>query len=311
MEKQPIVEKPKPITSPSLNEQLSFLLSQQEQSRQKEIWRDEVEIKVQTRGLPFMLMPLADIHAGSSGVDYQALREHLDFIKEYPVYTVLVGDLADNFSPTAIPSGMRGQMIEPDEQYALVRAFFKEYQEKILANVGGGNHDERLVKNSGFDVFRWLAEDLNIPLLKSGGLLRLRVDNQDYKVRLYHRIARLNSQFNLTHAGFQALRLSGDDADVLISADKHIGGLSVQNIGDKKRTVIQLGTFKVEDDYGRSQGFVQKPKPFYPVLLFFQGQHNIEAIENLHQAKEMIEMMVKYYQQLAVSVLGYGKGTKS
>ncbi|MEM4711390.1 MAG: hypothetical protein QXL18_05580, partial [Candidatus Woesearchaeota archaeon] len=122
--KEPIVEKPKPIRIPSLNEQLSSLFSQQEQLRQKEIWRNEVEIRIQTRGLPFMLMPLADIHAGSSGVDYQALKEHLDFLKNYPVYTVLVGDLADNFSPVAIPSGMRGQMIEPDEQYALVRAFF-------------------------------------------------------------------------------------------------------------------------------------------------------------------------------------------
>lgn len=305
--KEPIVEKPKPIRIPSLNEQLSSLFSQQEQLRQKEIWKDEVEIKIQTRGLPFILMPLADIHVGSLGVDYQALKEHLDFIKNYPVYTVLVGDLADNFSPTAIPSGMRSQIIEPDEQYALIRTFFKEYQDKILANVGGGNHDERLVKNSGFDVFRWLAEDLNIPLLKSGGLLRLKVDNQDYKIRLYHKIARLNSQFNLTHAGLQALRLSGDDADVLISADKHIGGLSIQNIGDKKRIVIQLGTFKIEDNYGRSQGFVQKPKPFYPVLFFFQRQHNIEAIENLYQARELIEIMKKYYKQISISLLGLHK----
>jgi hypothetical protein len=63
--------------------------------------------------------------------------------------------------------------------------------------------------------------------LEAGGLLRLKIDDVEFKVRLWHKIARLNSQFNLTHAGFQALRLSGDDADLVISGDKHLGGLAV------------------------------------------------------------------------------------
>lgn len=302
--KSPIVKKPLSTPMPSLDTQLQTLTVLREQSKTKELWRDEVEIKIKTRGLPFMLCPLSDLHIGAGGVDYDTLGEYLKFIKNYPVYTVLVGDLADSFAPMKHPEAMMEDLVQPTDQWQLARAFFKEYQDKILANVGGGQHDFWVKNLAGVDIFRWMTEDLNIPLLKSGGLLKLKVDSQEYKVRLWHRIARLNSQFNYTHAGFQALRLTGDDSDMLISADKHLGGLSEAYIGDKKRVICQLGTFKVEDEFGRSQGFVQRPKPFYPLFLFFSGKHNIEAVEDLHQAGELIMTMQKYYKQKAVGMLG-------
>ena len=304
----PIVEKPKPSPSTSLFEQLSTLHQLAEASRQKELWRDEVEIKVQTRGLPFMLLPLSDLHIGASGVGYQALQRHLTFLKENPVYTILVGDLADNFSPIKHPQAMKEDVVSPTDQWTVARSFFREYEDKILAVVAG-NHDE-FSNTAGIDIYRWLSEDLNIPLLKGGGLLRLNIDDKEFKVRLWHRIARLNSQFNYTHAGKQALRLSGDDSDAIITGDKHLGGIEQTYIGDKKRTIVQLGTFKVEDSFGRSQGFVQRPRPFYPVLMFFPHTHNIEAVENLDQAEELIKGMIKYYKQKSVALLGYDKKRK-
>jgi len=300
----PIVKKPPLSQLPSLSEQLTTLHQLSEATRQKELWRDEVEIKVQTRGLPFMFLPLSDLHIGASGVDYQSLQKHLVFIKRNPVYTVLVGDLADNFSVVSHPSGMAEDVVAPTDQWSVVRAFFKEYQDKILANVGGGQHDFWIKEKAGVDIFRWMTEDLNIPLLKTGGLLKLDIDDSKFKVRLWHKIARLNSQFNYTHAGKQALRLGADDSDVIITGDKHLGGIEQTHIGDKKRTIVQLGTFKVEDSFGRSQGFVQHPRPFYPVLMFFPQTYNIEAIENLDQAEELISGMVKYYKQKAVALIG-------
>lgn len=303
--KPPFVEKPKPVQTPSLQEQLTSLSSLQEQTKSRELWRDEVEIRVKTRGLPFMLLPLSDLHIGSSGVDYLKLNQYIKLIKNNPVYTVLLGDLADNFSPVSHPTAMGEDLVSPTDQWSTARAFFKELENNIIGVVSG-NHDEWTGK-AGIDIYRWLAEDLNIPLIKGMGLINLKVDDQEYKIRLAHRIARLNSQFNYTHAGKQALRLGGYDADVIITGDKHLGAIEQTNIGDKKRIILQLGTFKIEDGFGRSQGFVQRPRPFYPVLFFFQGQHNIEVVEDLTQAEEIVKMMEKYYKQLAVSLLGYEK----
>jgi predicted phosphodiesterase len=303
--KPPIVEKPPQAQLSSLFEQLTSLQQLVETSRQKEIWKDSIEIRVRTRGLPFMLMPLSDLHIGAEGVDYQELKKHLDFIKENPVYTVLVGDLVDNFSPLKHPTAMKEDVMSPTDQWAIARSFFKEYEDKIIGVVSG-NHDE-WTGAVGIDIYRWLTEDLNIPLLKGGGSLRLNIDDQEFKIRLWHRIARLNSQFNYTHAGKQALRLAGDDSDVIITGDKHLGGIEQTYIGNKKRTIVQLGTFKVEDSFGRSQGFVQHPRPLYPVLMFFPNAHNIEIIESIDQAEELISAVKRFYHQKAVSLIGLNK----
>jgi hypothetical protein len=301
-EKSPIVKKPEPTPTPDLATQIQSLLQLQEQAKAKELWRDEVTIQVQTRGLPFMVVPLSDLHIGSGGVNYNKLKEYFDFIKNYPVYTVLLGDLADNFSPIKHPIAIKEDLVTPTDQWQLVRAFFKEHEQKVLVTISG-NHDEWMGL-VGLDIYRWLAEDLSIPLLKGGGVLNLQVDNQLYKVRLFHKIARLNSQFNYTHAGKQAIRLAGDDVDAIISGDKHLGSFEQTYIGDKKRTIVQLGTFKEEDGYGRSMGFVQRPRPFFPVLFFHQGQHNIEVVEDLHQAKEYIDAFKKFYKIAAIGHLG-------
>jgi hypothetical protein len=301
--KPPIVEKPPQYQSPSLSEQLTFLNQLPERKRQEELWKDEVEIKVQTigLGLPFMLLPLSNLHIGSYGVDDQSLKRYLTFLKENPVYTVLVGDyLADNFSPIKRPTAMKEDVVSPTDQRAVARSFFEEFKDKILTVVSGDHYKWTF----GIDSYRRLTEDLNIPLLKGGGVLRLNIDNSEFKVRLWHKIARLNSQFKYTQAGKQALRLGADDSDVIITGDKHLGGIEQFYIGDKKRTIVQLGTFKVKDSFGRSQGFVQRPRPFYPVLMFFPNNHNIEIIENLDQAEGFIKAMVKYYEQEAVALTG-------
>jgi hypothetical protein len=62
-----------------------------------------------------MLMGLSDLHVGSERTDYQALQRYLTFIKTNPVYAVLIGDLADNFSPTSYPDGMMKDLVNPSD----------------------------------------------------------------------------------------------------------------------------------------------------------------------------------------------------
>jgi UDP-2,3-diacylglucosamine pyrophosphatase LpxH len=71
-----------------------------------------------------MLLPLSNLHIGSYGVDDQSLKRYLTFLKENPVYTVLVGDLADNFSPIKHPTAMKEDVVSPTEQWAVTRSFF-------------------------------------------------------------------------------------------------------------------------------------------------------------------------------------------
>lgn len=299
----PLVEKP-PIERPKDTSQyLDYFRALQELRRTEDLWKDEVDIRVQTGGLPFFLMPLSDMHLGSSEVIYDKVEQYLRYLKDYPVYTILIGDLADNFSPTLYPEGMLDDLSSPTEQFGFVRAFFRDYQDKVLACVSG-NHDSGTRRTAGVDVFRWLAEDLQIPLLHSGGIVNLTVDDQTYKILCFHRISRFNSSFNPTHSGKRALEFY-KDADVVISGHTHRGGVEkLTHRDNRKPMVLSCGTFKTEDSFQKESGRIVPFDVFYPTLIFFGNRKNVEVVEDLDSAKEMIDAVYQFYKMVAIGHLG-------
>lgn len=285
----------------------SNYLEELKQRKKENLWKDKVEVKVETTSIPYLLFcPLSDIHLGSSGTNYEALEDYVRLIRDYGVTTVLLGDLGDFFMPTKIPEGMLGQNLSVEEQVLMIKSFLEEIKDGLLAVVSG-NHDDRFYQATGFDIYSYLTSDLNIPLLSSGGILNLKVDNQDYNLRLFHKIARLNSQFNYTHAGKQALRLGGiDDLDMIISGDKHLGSVETTTYGKRKVVIAQLGTFKEDDSWAKSQGFVQSPQVFFPVFALDGRQKNIEYFVNPTSALEFYQTMEQFAKLKSVGLLSNG-----
>jgi len=289
----PQIVKPEPLQPTTFDEELQRIKELQRQRESLNIWKEEVTIQVDTGNLPyFFVMPLSDIHIGSEFVDYDELDRHLAALKDYPIYTILVGDLGDFFNPQKHPRGMMEDVVTPDTQLLVLRKFFEEYKDKILCAVTG-NHSDWLYQVAGIEPYRWIAQDLNIPLLYSGGRLNLQVNDIDYKFLLYHGISKFNSSFNPTHAGKRMLELHRD-ADIVISGDKHRFGMEKLTHRDKKPYIIQLGTFKTEDPFGkRGYGRVPDPEVGFPVLFLSAGEKNVEAIEDLETAKDFIDLVNK------------------
>ncbi|GIW70246.1 MAG: hypothetical protein KatS3mg101_0993 [Patescibacteria group bacterium] len=290
--KEPSIQRPVQERGGSFDDDLRRMQEIQRLREEQKLWKDEVKISVQTNLPYFFLMPLSDIHLGAEGTDYQAVRKFLGVVKDYPVYTVLLGDLGDFFNPYKHPTGMAEDVVNADSQLLAMRNFFKEYKEKILA-VATGNHDDWIYKTSGIEPYRWVCQDLNIPLLYSGGRLNLQVNEVNYKILLYHAIARFNSSFNPTHAGKRMLELH-HDADIVISGDKHRFGMEKLVHRDKKPYIVQLGTFKTGDTYGkRSYGFAPDSQIGFPVLFLSAGEKNVEAIEDIETAKHFVDLVRK------------------
>jgi len=289
---KPQVIKPQSEGEISFDGELNRIKELRKQREALNIWKEEATIQVDTGDLPyFFVMPLSDIHIGSEFVDYDELDRHLAALRDYPIYTILVGDLGDFFNPQKYPRGMMEDVVTPDTQLLVLRKFFEEYKDKILCGVTG-NHDDWLHHVAGIEPFRWISQDLNIPLLYSGGRLNLQVNGIDYRFLLYHGISNFNSSFNPTHAGKRMLELH-HDADVVISGDKHRFGMEKLTHRDKKPYIIQLGTFKTKDPFGkRGYGRVPDPKVGYPVLFLSAGEKNVEAIEDLDTAQYFIDLVL-------------------
>jgi len=306
----PHIEKPIPFQDYSFTYQLNYFKELQKLHKDNELWQNETTITTTTHGLPFCIMPISDIHLGNKGTDYEAFGRYMKYVKDYPVHIVIIGDIVDNFSPTAIPSGMLSDIATPSEQNMLARAFFKEYHEKILCSVSG-NHDAGTEKSSGLDIFQYLTEDLGIPLLRGGSTLHLKVDEQKYDLMLFHNILNFHSSFNATHAGKRALEFK-DNADVIISGHRHRGGMEkTSHRAGNKPFIVACGTFKEDDDFQKNQGRIVPMQIFFPTLFFFANRHNVEAIEDINTAKEIIEGVQLAYSQRAVASLGtlHGKGS--
>jgi hypothetical protein len=172
---RPQVNKPQPNQLTTFNQELERMKEIQRQREALRLWKDELNIRVDTGKSPyFFLMPLSDLHMGSEQVDYHQLERYLKAIDRYPIYTVLLGDLGDFFGPFKHPTGMAEDVVSADAQLMTLRKFFLQYKEKILCAITG-NHDDWIYKTAGVEPYRWLAEDLDIPLLNSGGMLNLQV----------------------------------------------------------------------------------------------------------------------------------------
>jgi len=300
--------KPKTDKPADFDRHLARLQEIQTLREETSLWRDRTDVHVDTQGFPyFMVLPLADVHIGNQGCDLETLSEYLKFLKDQPVYTVLVGDLGDFFSPTKHPDGMLGDVIPPDDQMLLLRRFMQTYQEKILAVVQDSSHVDWVRQAAGIEPYRWMTEDLGIPLINNGGMMDISVNNQSYSMTLYHEIARYNSSFNRTHA-LKRMRELDRPADVVVGAHRHIGAMEKAVHQEGKPLFIQLGTFKTADSFGLRRGMVPTPQPFFPVLFFDGRRHNVEAIEDLQTAEEFINCMELYCKQVGIGVLGSGTG---
>lgn len=279
------IEKEAPPPSRSFTENLATLQRIQEERKNFELWRDHIEIRIDTRGEKyFFVMPLSDVHLSAMGTDHNLVEKYLGAIKDYPIYTVLVGDLIDNFTPFTHPTGISEDLVNQDAQMVILRSMFEYLDDKILSVIVG-NHDDWTKKTSGMEIYRWVAQDLGIPLLYSGGTIDFKINDLTYRGIFAHAISKFNSSFNPTHAGKRVLELY-DDADFIVSGDKHRFGMEKLTHRGKKPYIVQLGTFKIDDEFGkRSHLRIPRPQEGFPILVFSAyGKKNIEAIEDLDTA---------------------------
>jgi isochorismate hydrolase len=282
-----VIKQPKPDRV-EFDRHLQRLQALQELRSETAMWRDKVDVHIDTHGKPFFyFMPTADWHLGAQGCDMEALSEHLGYIKSH-VHTALVGDLGDFFSPTQHPDGMMGDVITSDDQLLLLRRFMEQYQDRILATVQDDSHTDWVRQSAGIEPYRWMTEDLGIPMLNNGGLLTMTVNNERYTASLYHDIARYNSSFNRTHA-LKRMRELDRPADIVVGGHRHIGAMEKAVHQEGKPVFVQMGTFKTIDDYGIRRGMIPAPQVFYPTLFLDGRRHNVEMIEDMETAREFID----------------------
>lgn len=273
------------------------------ETKDTERYQRNLEVSAETQGIPyFFLCFQSDIHLGAAGTDYEAVDEYREAIANYPIYTILLGDLADYFNPKILPHAMMGDLTTPDLQMQSIEGYLNGIDDKVLGMVTG-NHEAFATNASGIDPNHWITEKYQIPLLQAGSVLDLHVDDQEYKVAMWHKIGKYNSSLNNTHAGKQMLRMAHDNLDMVVSGDKHIGASEQFVFKDRVARSTQLGTFKTSDAWGREEGMIPPPQVFFPIYAFDGRRKQITELD-LGTAKEFINLWGDSVQSKAQALLG-------
>lgn len=107
---------------------------------------------------------IGDVHVGSESFDERAIKAKIQRIKDDPQGVVCIcGDLGDFGLRSSVTNPLRATM-QPNEQVEYIYQLFLPIADKIASCVPG-NHEERLVRETGIDPMltlccRWGCEDV-------------------------------------------------------------------------------------------------------------------------------------------------------
>lgn len=207
---------------------------------------------------PVALVFMADLHLGSSGVDYERLFAEARIVRELPnTWLVLVGDLLDNFVHSKLMHVRHQAQASIDDEWALVRRFLEIVAPKLLVSVGG-NHERWTLTLAGIDYFRSVLAQIVPRAIYDANdvLIRVKVGKIGIDLRVRHQWQG-NSIYNATHGIERAARFDQNFA-LGVGAHTHVASLARQFVvNGRTHLALLCGSYKVYDPFARERGFAQ------------------------------------------------------
>jgi predicted phosphodiesterase len=105
-----------------------------------------------------VLFPLGDLHIGSPHFERKILEKYLKIVENTKnARIILMGDLAEVSTKTSVGAGVYEQDQNGQQQMMLAKSILYPYRD-IIDCIVGGNHEERIRKDSGFDLSLYFAQ---------------------------------------------------------------------------------------------------------------------------------------------------------
>ena len=261
---------------------------------EQSLWKDEIKIDIKTPNKWFGIQPWGDFHMGSHGCDYDMLEELLAGITEHDnLKTLLLSNIGDFFTPIGSPrDGSLGDVFPIQQQMFAIKKFMTEFQDEILASVNSPDHEDWVYRSSGIDIYEYMLEELDIPLVTAGGSVKINFGEIEYDIMPFHKISKFKSEINRLHAHNQALRFHRD-ADVVMAGHTHKPAFGWFDFNKHDVELVQIGTLETKETggmYGKKEGFLGRVRSVYPVVLFNTIEKDMIVVKNLKQAEPYLDL---------------------
>jgi hypothetical protein len=247
--------------------------------------------RIRFRRGPIAIAFAADLHLGSTGVDYERVFREAQIIAETDgMYLMLVGDLVDNFILAKLVCARWSTAVSLEEEWVLLKKYLDVVADKLLVSVSG-NHEKWTYALSGIDYFKEALARVRRDVVydTDDALVRLEVGRAVFPTRLRHRWLG-NSIYNPTHGIERAYRFDGDFI-VGVGGHDHAAGLARQfNAGGRTGMAVLCGSYKRVDPFARAKGFA-RPNGSTAVTVIFDEDGTMIGIDRLEYAASVIRKL--------------------
>jgi len=271
---------------------IKAITSHQEWLKDQEIERSEVEFKIETT-VPVILFIRGDGHLGNMFTDHTLWAKHHKLLLKHPaMHELNVGDNWDGAIKTYMADLVQEQVVRTKIQRKLWWVAYRPVarQHKLVALIRGQHDAVWSSDTADFDPLEWFAdENGDVNYLGAGGLIKLTVGNQLYKILARHKFSG-NSAKNPEHSPREMIRQLNNSVDIAVVADRHVGACAFHYEGGRKYLVVRPSTYKVGDKYAKEGGYAEKPITM-PGVILWPDKKRILPFDNIEDAVDVWNAM--------------------
>ncbi|MET3699359.1 calcineurin-like phosphoesterase family protein [Bacillus oleivorans] len=237
---------------------------------------------------PIGIVGTGDWHTGGLRTNHEQLIKDSEIINGTDgLYSILMGDYADNYLQSGHKGAIYGQISNPDKQKEMVEhIFLKYYKENALALIKG-NHDAFTEKSTGEDYLKVIARKMETPYLWFGGNININLGGIEYKIHARHNY-RYNSSINTTNS--QRNLFNSTNADIIMLAHLHFNEIHSKSAAGKDTHWVRTGSYKITDEYGEYLGF-GKADTRMPLLILFPKTKKIVPYRDMYDGIDYLKWL--------------------
>lgn len=143
------------------------------------------------------VMFIGDAHLGSPQFDKGRFLNNLKYCLDNLVYVFLMGDLCEIATRHSVGAGVYEQTSISDCQHEQMVEWLRPLAKRnLILGTHTGNHEERVYKETGINIGKALARELNVPYLGDACWSEFRCGKETYDIYSLH--GRTGSRFDGT-----------------------------------------------------------------------------------------------------------------
>ena len=237
--------------------------------------------------IPYMqLIPFGDVHYGDKASNIIRAKKTVDWIKKHEyARVILMGDLLNSANKGSIGAAVFDEDVHGQDQLEFFEELLRPIKDKIYGSLIG-NHEFRVFKDTGYNVTKLLAKDLDHKYYGFGAFLKINVKNNNYVIYCTHG----SSGATLPYTKIKKLldMSSYIDADIYLMGHVHslqIHTQEIKRVNKRKRIVERQKKYYVltghylnyEDSYAEMKN-MRPDKQGSPTIILGGDKKEIRVI---------------------------------